>query len=101
MPKIFEYLGIIFYFYSNEHKPIHVHARKGELESKAEFMIVNGEIIEIEISNVKGVKPLKGKDLKNFKTFLEQYSNKIVEKWVSYFIYHKDVAFEKIAKKLK
>ncbi|MDE6341047.1 MAG: DUF4160 domain-containing protein, partial [Muribaculaceae bacterium] len=25
MPKIFEYFGLIFYFYSNEHEPIHVH----------------------------------------------------------------------------
>lgn len=25
MPKIFEYFGYIFFFYSNEHEPIHVH----------------------------------------------------------------------------
>ena len=24
MPKIFEYLGILIFFYSNEHEPIHV-----------------------------------------------------------------------------
>ncbi len=24
MPKIFEYFGFIFYFFSNEHEPIHV-----------------------------------------------------------------------------
>ncbi len=30
MPKIFEYLGILIFFYSNEHEPIHVHAKKGE-----------------------------------------------------------------------
>ena len=23
MPKIYEYLGLIFFFYSNEHLPIH------------------------------------------------------------------------------
>jgi hypothetical protein len=34
MPKIFKYLGIIVFFYSNEHEPIHVHAKKGEYESK-------------------------------------------------------------------
>ena len=27
MPKIFEYFGFIFYFYSNEHEPIHVHVK--------------------------------------------------------------------------
>ncbi len=58
MPKIFEYLGILIYFYSNEHEPIHVHAKKGEFESKAEFLIENGTISEIKITTIKGVKPL-------------------------------------------
>ena len=30
MPKIFEYFGFIFFFYSNEHEPIHVHVLHGE-----------------------------------------------------------------------
>jgi hypothetical protein len=100
MPKIFEYLGILFFFYSNEHEPIHVHGKKGEFESKAEFYIVNGEISEIKITNIKGSKPLNGKDLKDFEIFLEKYSGKIVEKWINYFVYHKDVEFEKITKRL-
>ena len=33
MPKIFEYFGFIFYFYSNEHEPIHVHVIHGGNES--------------------------------------------------------------------
>lgn len=100
MPKIFEYLGIIIFFYSNEHEPIHVHARKGEFESKASFFIVNGVISEIKITNIKESKPLKGKDLKNFEVLIEKYANKIVEKWINYFVYHKEVEFEKITKKL-
>lgn len=101
MPKIFEYLGIIIFFYSNEHEPIHVHAKKGEYESKAEFYLENGIIYEIKISNIKGMKPLKGKELKNFKEFLTVYGEKIVEKWIDYFIYHKDIKFERINKKIK
>lgn len=100
MPKIFEYLGIIIFFYSNEHEPIHVHAKKGEFESKAEFYIENGEVIEIRLKNLKGTRPLKGKDLKDFKIFLEMYANQIVEKWINYFIYHKTVEFERITKRL-
>jgi hypothetical protein len=101
MPKIFEYLGILIFFYSNEHEPIHVHAKKGEFESKAEFYIVNGEVSEIKITNVSGISPLVGKNLKDFEIFLEKYADKIVEKWISYFVYHKDVEFEKITKRLK
>lgn len=100
MPKIFEYLGIMIFFYSSEHEPIHVHAKKGEYESKAEFYIVNGQINEIRITNLKGAMPLKGKDLKDFEIFLGKYADKIVEKWINYFVYHKDVEFEKITKRL-
>lgn len=101
IPKIFEYLGIIIFFYSNEHEPIHVHAKKGGLESKAEFFISNGQITEIKIVAIRGSQPLKGKDLKDFKIPLEEYADKIVEKWISYFVYHKNVKFERITKRLK
>ncbi|MDR0581609.1 MAG: DUF4160 domain-containing protein [Prevotellaceae bacterium] len=96
MPKIFEYLGILVSFYSNEHEPIHVHGMSNGLESKAEFYIVNGKITEIKIKDVKGRHPLTGKKLKDFECFLQKYADKIVEKWIDYFVYHKDVEFEKI-----
>jgi len=62
MPKIFEYLGILVFFYSNEHEPIHVHAKKGEYECKAEFYIVNGKIEDKDYKyiwsiTVKGERP--------------------------------------------
>jgi len=60
-----------------------------------------GEISLIKITNISGVRPLKGKDLKDFEVFLENFADKIVEKWISYFVYHKDVEFEKITKRLK
>lgn len=31
MPKIFEYLGILIFFYSNEHEPVHVHGKNSIL----------------------------------------------------------------------
>jgi hypothetical protein len=96
MTKIFEYLGVLIFFYSNEHEPIHVHGKYNGLESKAEFYIVDGEIVEIKIKLVKGRRPLTGSNLKDFEVFLEKYADKIVEKWVDYFIYHKNIEFEKI-----
>lgn len=41
MPKLYEYLGLIIFFYSNEHDPVHVHAHYGEYESKIEFVLKN------------------------------------------------------------
>jgi hypothetical protein len=100
MPKLYEYLGIIIMFYSNEHEPIHVHGQQGEFESKAEFFILDGKIEEIIIKTVTGRKPLKNNDLKNFQDFLKVYADKIVDKWVDFFVYHKEIKFERITQKL-
>lgn len=101
MPTIYEYLGLLIYFYSNEHEPIHVHAKFGRYESKAEFVIINGEIVEIKLKTVKGVRPLSGQKLKDFEIFLESYSDKVVQKWIDYFILHKDVDLERINTRIK
>jgi hypothetical protein len=101
MPKIFEYLGILIFFYSNEHEPIHVHGKYGSSESKAEFYIVDGKIVEIKVKSIKGLKPLIGSKLKDFKVFLEKYADKIVQKWIDYFVYHRDIEFEKINTRIK
>lgn len=101
MPKIFEYLGIIIFFYSNEHEPIHVHAKYGSQESKAEFVIIDGKIQEIRISGISSNPPLEGEKLRDFKKFLEVYADRVVEKWVDYFVFHKKVKFERISKKIK
>ena len=101
MPSIFEYLGILIFFYSNEHEPIHVHGKHSGFESKAEFYIVDGKIVEIRIKPIKGYKPLTGSKLKDFEDFLEAYSDKIVQKWIDYFVYHKDIELEKINTRIK
>ena len=44
MPKLYEYLGILVYFYSNEHEPVHVHGKRQGRESKAELVIENGKV---------------------------------------------------------
>ena len=101
MPKIFEYLGIILFFYSNEHEPIHVHATYSSFESKAEFFIIDGKISEIRIKLVKGKRPLTGAKLKDCEDFLDVYGDQIIKKWIDYFVYHKEVNFERITNKLK
>ena len=34
MPVLFYYLGLKFFFYSNDHEPIHVHVSAGDAEAK-------------------------------------------------------------------
>ena len=57
MPKLYEYFGLILLFYSNEHEPVHVHGKYQGMESKAEFIISEGRIIEIRFTSVKGKRP--------------------------------------------
>jgi hypothetical protein len=101
MPKIYEYLGILIFFYSHEHEPIHVHARCNGCECKAEFIIKEGKVVEILIRSVGNSRMLKSKDLRNFNDFLKVYSSKIVEKWIEYFVLNKKPTLEKITKRLK
>ena len=100
MPKIYEYLGIIIYFYSNEHEPIHVHGQYNGMEVKAEFIVEDGKIVEIILKSVQNMKPLTGTQLKDFSDFVEKYANEIIKKWVDYFIYHKKMKPEKITQRL-
>ena len=101
MPKIFEYLGIIIMFYSNEHEPIHVHGKYQGCESKAEFIIIDGKITEIMVKDVKGKRPLPRKELKEFTNFVDKFKEDIVQKWIDYFVYHKSVTCIKIEGKVK
>jgi len=101
MPKIYEYLGIMILFYSNEHEPIHVHGKYQGQESKAEFIIENGVVAEIIIKAVKGRKPLPPNILTDFSNFVHVYSEQIVQKWIDYFVLHKQVKCEKIERKVK
>jgi len=101
MPKIFEYLGIMIMFYSNEHEPIHVHGKHQSFESKAEFIIEDGKIVEIRIKNVKGKMSLPHKELKDFKNFVDKFQDEIIQKWIDYFVYHKSIKCIKIEGKVK
>jgi hypothetical protein len=75
VPKIFEYLGILIFFYSNEHEPIHVHGKSDRFESKAEFYIVDGKIVEIKIKPIKGSRPLTGGKYKGQMKIVKEYND--------------------------
>ena len=100
MPKIFEYFGFIFYFYSNEHEPIHVHVIHADCESVFDLIIENGELIEIRHRNAHGVDPLPSKDARTAEKFIHKYYKNIVSKWVSFFVLKKEIRCTNIKSKL-
>jgi hypothetical protein len=101
MPKLYEYMGIVIFFWSDEHEPIHIHGRYQGAEIKAEFIIENGKIINISIKNVIGKKRFDAAKAKEFEVFIRHYSEEIVKKWIDYFVLKKEIKPKIITRKLK
>jgi hypothetical protein len=72
VPKIFEKDGYLFFFYSNEHRPIHVHVRRGGGE--AVFEVENG----VELRESQG---LKVRELSKAEALAEEHRELIIQKW--------------------
>jgi hypothetical protein len=100
MPKLYEYLGIVVLFYSNEHEPVHVHGRKQGRESRAELVIENGTVVRVVYTSVRGRRPLSAADLKHFQSLVEHYADEIVQKWIDYFVLHRPIEPTKITERL-
>lgn len=100
MPKLYEYLGMVIFFYSNEHEPVHVHGRYQGSESKIEFTIAQGQVVELIVKDVQGKSPLPPKQLSDFKDLCSKLSDEIVRSWIDYFVLHKKIISKRIAGKL-
>lgn len=72
MPRIFEEDGYRFFFYSNEHRPIHVHVRYGT----GEAVFTMEPAIELRESH-----GLKVRELSKAQSLAEQHEQLIIQKW--------------------
>jgi len=72
MPKIFEKDGYSFFFYSNDHCPIHVHVRRGDGEA-----VFNVE----EAVELRESQNMKVSELSKAQKLAEQNRQLILEKW--------------------
>lgn len=100
MPKIYEYLGLIFFFYASEHLPVHVHVAMAEYESKIELIYESGRLKELNVLPVKGRKPLPNDELKKATKFVKKYHEEIIEKWIAFFVRNRKVSCEVINEKI-
>jgi len=101
VPKLYEYLGIIVLFYSNEHEPIHVHGKYQGRETRAELVIRDGRVVDIIYSSIRGRRPLEGAQLQDFQLLVGHYADEIVRKWIDYFVLHRRVQPEVITRRIK
>jgi len=72
MPTVFEEEGYRFFFYSNDHQPIHVHVRRGAGE--AVFDVSE----EVALRESHG---LKVQELSRAQQLAEAHRDLIIEKW--------------------
>lgn len=83
MPKVLlDFLGYIFYFYSNENgEPIHIHVSKGKPSNNStKFWIKRNEIV---LEHNKGNIPKS--DLKKIQKYICANRAQIVNRWYEFF----------------
>ena len=75
MPELFRLFGIRFFFFSNEHLPIHVHVRNAD--GSAKFQVNPVMLIENQ--------GMKNKDIHLAESIIEENQDIIEQKWEEYF----------------
>lgn len=95
MPKIFEYLGIYFFIWADDHLPMHFHVIYQKFEMKVEIVFKNGKPT-FKFIPVKGREPFPPAKLTQLKKFTKAYYRYMVKKWESFYIYGLKVKCEKI-----
>lgn len=100
MPKIIEYFGLIFYFYANEHEPIHVHVSYAEFETVFELIFSDGILLTVGNRNVRGINPLPKKQQQMAERVVKEFANDIATKWMEFFVLNKKPEIIKVTKKL-
>ena len=75
MPTLFILFGYRFFFWSNEHEPVHVHIIKGDSEAKY-------NVLNIELVTNHG---FKKNELRLIESIIEENRDIIIERWKEYF----------------
>ena len=101
MPKLYEYFGLVVLFYANEHDPVHVHGKCEDRECRAEIVMLEGKVSDINFRDVAGRKPLDAREMQHFRELVTVRAEEIVNKWIDFFVLHKPVRPERINRRLK
>ena len=72
MPTILTIFGLRFFFYADEHLPIHIHLENADGLAKIELEPC------IKLIENKGIKP---RDIKRAITIVEHYREEFIEQW--------------------
>jgi hypothetical protein len=76
MPELFRMFGLRFFFFANDHLPIHVHVENADGEAK--FNVIP----QIELISNSG---LKNKDIHLAQSLIEENQDIIIKRWKEFF----------------
>lgn len=79
MPELFRFFGFVFFFYSREHEPIHVHVEGNGGEAKFSLDEQSGQFV-LSFSN-----GIKTNDLKKIQQIIKDNAEIIKQVWNIYF----------------
>ena len=77
MPEVFREAGFRFFFYSDDHLPIHIHVMCGDVEAKFKVEATGAVLLSNYGFNAK--------ELKKSKQLIEVNLDKIITCWIQYF----------------
>ena len=79
MPEIFRFFGFVFFFYSREHEPLHVHVEGNGGNARFEYDENNGHFSLAESNGIKTG------DLKRIARIVDDNADIIIQAWNRYF----------------
>ena len=80
MPEIFRFNNIVFFFYSQDHAPVHVHIRQAG----------RTVVIAIDSLEVRDNKGFRANELRLLRDKVDEHSELIKEMWYEYFTQEED-----------
>lgn len=98
MPVIYEYLGIVIGFYTNDHEPIHIHATYGNSVVKVCLHTKDGVVYRTTYREVMGKFPPA--KLRQLKSFVSKHREVMVYAWEQVFRYGNTIKKVVITKRL-
>lgn len=85
MPKIYEYFGLIFLFYSNDHLPVHVHVKSGDEINKYVLEYENGKLVNV--IKIRTRRPLNEKKHNESVRFKKNTINRSLRNGMNFLFY--------------
>ncbi len=99
MPKLYQYMGINLWFWSDEHDPIHLHARCNGATMIVKLYVKNGRVWRVTYKAKSG--KFSADKEKALRTLVSAMKENIRTAWIDYFINHQHIAPIIINKKIK